>query len=179
MHKRDHINNLSFNESLNKKNINNRIDKGYGMGFNYLRLGEYFNDVRNYLDNFDNVKIYLYQDFIKNPNSVINDLKHLLSIQSNKTPDFHKKYNVSGSPKNIVSRFISNFIYRPNYIKNIFKHIFPEKIRYNIKMYLGQKLFTNTKMTISDREKLNIYYRDDIDKLSGLLNRDLSSWYTN
>ena len=85
-------------------------------------------------------------------------------------------YNASGIPKNNISRFISNYIFKPNKVKLYLKNILPSTIRYNIKTWLSGKLFQ--KQVLSDRYKLHLkkLFINDILNLSKLINRDLSHW---
>ena len=177
MHVRENMHDdLSFKKSIDKTVIQNRLKKGWGSGFDYIRLGCYYKDVKNFIEVFPNIKIFIYDDFISEPSIVINEIKNFLDIHDNRLPDFSKKYNVSGLPKNIISQFLAYLIYKPNIIKYFIKFVFSRKIRYQFKMYLGQKLFSKKEMDNRCKQELLKFFKNDILALSKLLHKDLSIW---
>ena len=44
------------------------------ISFDYLRLGEYYDDVNSYKTPFNNLKLYLYDDFLDKPKLIMNDI---------------------------------------------------------------------------------------------------------
>ena len=176
MHKRDNLNDLTFFQSIDVDIVASRLKLGWSDSFDYLRLGEYYDDVNNYKTTFNNLKLYLYDDFLDKPKLIMNDIKKFLSIDSEDMPNLAKRYNVSGTPKNFIARYLSQIIFSDNFLKNILKLIFPKKIRYNIKMFVGQILFKQNNIPNKERKFLSDYYKLDISKLSKLINKDLSIW---
>ena len=64
MHKRDNLNDLTFFQSIDVDIVASRLKLGWSDSFDYLRLGEYYDDVNNYKTTFYNLKLYLYDDFL-------------------------------------------------------------------------------------------------------------------
>ena len=176
MHSQYMSNNLSFSESINDDVIKIRMEKGWGKRYDYISLGKYFDDVKNYIMNFSNIKFFFYDDFLKDPEYVFRELKYFLNIKSSHMPSLNKRYNMSGEPKNIVYKWLSNFIYKPNIIKDKLKFLIPRLVRHDLRVFIGQYLFYNKKIPENEKRLLRSIYDKDIKKLSVLLNKDLSSW---
>ena len=176
MHLQDMTNSLSFHESINNIIVKSRMEKGWGKRYDYISLGKYSDDVKNYTTNFSNVKIFLYDDFIKEPENIFVELKRFLGIESSYTPSLNRKYNVSGIPKNRFYKVISDFIYKPNIIKEKFKFLIPRLMRYDLRVFIGQFLFSKNKMPVEEKLLLCRLYAKDIKDLAKLLDKDLSSW---
>jgi hypothetical protein len=150
----------------------------------YIRNGYYTDSVKAYLDNFTNVKIYLFDDLKNNINMVINDLLVFLCVDSNFQADTGKKHNISGVPKNKIIQHLLNkpYLYRSliPLIRPIYKTILSEKMRYqtipNIISGLKKRNINKTMMRSETRQKLKIIYKKEIMDLQVLLDRDLSHW---
>ena len=108
---------LIFEKALEveKERINNK----------YITLAHsiryfFYHQVKAYLDNFDQVKIHLFDDLKKDKIGLVKDIFKFLGVDPSFTPDMSVKYNVSGVPKN---KFIHKFLMQPNTLKNIIKPI--------------------------------------------------------
>lgn len=153
-----------------------RISKKYITLAHSIRFF-FYHHVKAYLDNFDQVKIYLFDDLKKDTLGLVKDIYKFLGVDPSFTSDVSTKYNVSGIPKN---KFIHKFLIKPNILKSVVKPIaktlIPQgewrKIVEKIKMKNLQK----PQMKPETREYLKDLYRDDILKLQILIKRDLSSW---
>jgi len=153
-----------------------RINKKYITLAHSIRYF-YYHQIKAYLDNFDQVKIHLFDDLKKDNIGLAKDIYKFLGVDPSFTSDMSIKYNVSGIPKN---KFIHKFLIKPNILKSIVKPIaktlIPQgewrKIIEKIKMKNLQK----TQMKPKTRKYLKNLYRDDILKLQNLIKRDLSSW---
>ena len=174
-HIRDGWENITFEKALALEE--KRISEKWGWSYHYYNTGLYFDQVKNYIENFKNIKILLYED-LKQPDK-INEIFTFLNTEKKDT-NLNKKYNVSGKPK---FRFIHDFINK----KNLFKTL----IIYTLKPILSAKLKDKAinlldkiknknlvRLEIEDKTKKYLIesYKSEIIKLSKLIDRDLTGW---
>lgn len=150
-----------------------KTPKGWGQSYLYLEMGFYFNQVKRYLDLFPTgqVKIYLYDDFLKDPVSIMKDLFRFIGVNENVALNYQEKYNEAREPLN--SRLL--FILSHTGIKNKIFSAVPSPLKKRIKalFYSNSKVMPMKK---EDREYLNLLFHDDILQLESLIQCDLKRW---
>lgn len=146
---------------------------GWGANHQYLYIGKYYNQVKNYLEVFpkEQVKVLLYDDFLTNPQKVLSEMFSFLGVSNDLIIDSKQKYNESG-----LSRFPRiNYFLNQTGILQYAKQILPYSWRGFIKtLFYTQKNLP--KLEKNDRKWLIEYYREDILALQKLINKDLSAW---
>jgi hypothetical protein len=145
-----------------------RICNNWHPYFHYKHRGFYYKQLKKYYDLFkkNQIRIYLYKDWSKDPINILKDIFEFLGVENNFVPNVSKKYN----PKKI------NIFLKSNLITNIIKY-FPERFRRIVftllyKINIGKKPQLLQKV----RNQLIEEYRADILKLEKLINQDLSHW---
>lgn len=149
--------------------------KGWGANHQYLSIGLYYEQVKRYLDLFprEQVLICWYDDYRKDPGSVIRSMYRFLGVDEDFRPDTSEKLNTAGVP-----RFGKlNYWLNQSGLISWAKRRLPRNLRGPFKkwMYSGD---SSDIPVMSDRERAELvaYYQDDIRKLSELTGRDLSAW---
>ena len=172
MKRRDLKENLSFSEAIAEES--NRIKQNYHFDYFYTNRGLYYNQVKDYLDNFSSVKIVLFEEFKKDSNKILNEITEFLELPEFDFKKINNK-NVSGLPK---SKGITNFINNSPRFFSLSKRLIPDKLGKNVLNYIRNKnLKKGESINLKDRETLMHFYKNDINKLEKLINRDLSNWY--
>jgi hypothetical protein len=143
----------------------------------YKDAGNYYRQVKSYIDNFKLVKIVLYDHLRTDNIALIKDIYRFLEVSDRFVPNFNKQYNVSYIPKSI---FLNNFFVKPNTFKKNLKPIvdfvFPPHKRKKIITELKTFNEANYQMNPKTREVLIEAFREDIIMLQTLINMDLSHW---
>lgn len=144
--------------------------------FFYKELGLYDKQLKHYYSIFnrENIKTFLFDDLITAPNNVYNEICSFINVDPSFTPDFGKKYNVSGVPKN---KTLHEIYLKFRYNKSFFKHIKP-LVPDRLKNIIMKKNLQKIPMTIEDRQHLTCYYKNSIIHLQDIIRRDLSGWLT-
>jgi len=177
---RDGYEKLSFYEALQNEKVRNT--KNYWWGYQYSKGGLYYDAVRKYLQEFENVQIIVFDDLVENTKKVYRQILEFLCVDKMFVPkNIFDKYNVSGVPR---SHFVDDVLQRPqkylsNQIWEIFKLITPKYYRRKLKRKI---LHSNYKQGIKDAKSIGIlkeFYEEDIYKLSNLLKKDLTYWISN
>ena len=169
---RDNREKLSFEEALLAENT--RIQKRYDMMWHYKSVSFYYKQVKAFISNFSDVKVLIFEDFIKNPKLILDDVFDFLKVSKLDFIDTSIKYSKSGVPKNKIisivlgrNNFFSSFI-RSSLLKILGRSILEKISPLFLKKY--KDLDHETK------EKLLESFKDDIQNLQSLINKDLKSW---
>ena len=141
--------------------------------FYYKLLKPYFNLFKK-----EKIRIYLYDDFCKDPIHILQDIFNFVGVNNAFVPDISEKFQVKAMPKSKTGAYLLN-IKNPirSSIAFIFKLFIPFKTRQAVRKFLIKINLTKAPLLPrSLRKKLIDIYRDDVLKLEELIDRDLSMW---
>ena len=167
--------NNSFEESLEIETGRMESEENLTPMVMYKEMGMYYEMVKAYKESFKNVHIIFYEDFRDNIESDMNKIYNFLEISNNIKIDFITKHNVGG--KIWKYEKMKHVFMKNNPIKSILKSVLPKKFRKGIRSHLVN-VSTNKVVPIKEetRKYLNNYFKQDVEKLSELLNKDLQHW---
>jgi len=164
----------SFSESI--KIEQDRIKDNWSPLYHYIQKGYYSVQLQRYYDLFpkENIKIYLFEEIVKNPKETLKDIFKFLNVEENIKIDTSKKSNVSGTPKGILGFILKKMRYYnmmpkfaisdylPTFVVNLlFKSVYKET----------EKLDPVFRKELTDK-----FYKEEILKLEKLIDRDLRDW---
>lgn len=169
--KRDNRESLTFEEGLSLEK--ERMAKNWIWAWQYKNSGLYFKQVKSYLDNFENVKVIVFEDFKNDAPKVLKEICDFLEIDSGFEFDTSYKYNVSGDPK-------SQLLYQLETSRgliNVIKKFVPAKLVQKIKKnWTGEKQMIKPEISANTKNELIDFFKGDILKLEKLIQKDLSNW---
>ncbi len=147
--------------------------KGWGVSHLYLEVGNYYAQVKNYYDQFpvEQIKVILYDDYKKDPKAAMKDLFSFLQINPDFEIDMSRRYNEAGMPRFGKMNYWLTQIGVYGLVKRIFSSGLKEKLKSLI--YTKENIPT---ITPAEKKYLRDYYREDVQQLASLINRDLSGW---
>jgi len=148
--------------------------KGWGISHLYLEVGNYYEQVKRYYDLFpvEQIKVLFYDDYKRNPTAVMQDLFRFLGVDPTFEPDMSQRYNEAGMP-----RFGKlNYWLTQIGVYGLVKRLFSSRLKEKLKSIIYTKKDIPT-ITEAEKRWLIDYYRKDIEQLSSLLQKDLSSWF--
>ncbi len=171
---RDGREELSFENAL--KHEKKRMEENYSFDYFYSHRGLYYEQVKNYLENFNFVKVILFEDFKFNFEKTMMDICNFLGVDKNF--EFIRKHNFNSSS---FPRFgtLGKMITVESKIKFKLLRLIPEETRLGIKEHFNRwNMSTKFPLPISAATKvyLHEYYKEDIAKLQTLTGIDLSMW---
>ena len=165
----------SFEEALTIEEGRLENDNNLTPMVMYKDMGLYYKMVKAYLDAFEHVHIILYDDFRDKTDEVLDNVYHFLAIDKNQIVDSVGKHNVGG--KKWKSKKLKQIFMKSNIIKWILKLILPKQVRKVVREKLvNLSMQTVVPMQFNTRRMLNEFFKDDVEKLSELLNKDLTHW---
>ena len=138
----------------------------------FLEFGNYFEQVRRYLDHFpsEQIQISLYEDVCADRRMWFANVLEFLNVDKSFVPE---EVEVPSQPH--VPYFIGLSHALPiREIKRAIGRVIPKRFKKFAKRAISRKELP--KLRAEDRATLVEYYREDILKLQGLIGRDLSAW---
>ena len=141
----------------------------------YKELGLYYKQVKSYLEQLKNVHIIIYDDYKKDFQKEMNKVFDFLEIENTKINDV-ERHMVGGWQWE--DEKIKKLMMKKNLLKSFLKIIFPFKsLRQKIRQQIQNRKTVKVKEVSSeDKKMLQDFYREDVQQLSKLLNRDLNHW---
>ena len=166
---------LSFEEALKVEPV--RIHEGWNSDFFYLDRGFYYKQVKAYMAAFPNIRVYLFDDLLKDADSLLDDMLDFLELPKKSSININDTYNFSGRPK---YSWINQLILADSTPKRLLKSWLPRRTRNRLFERIKNRVYRfnleKESMNPATRAHLSETFRQDIDNLSGLIDRDLSAW---
>ena len=143
-----------------------------------IDMGIYTDKIKRFLDVFgqNQVKILIFEEWIKNVNETIQDLLNFLEVDYQITNDFDNSIKNKYYETKIAGGTLGKQILSSGSTVNIIKKIIPKSGKHWLKHKLIEK-DTNTskpKMELGERAFLKNFYKDDVKNLEILLGGKLS-----
>ena len=165
---------MDYRLGLTSNSFEEEFDKKETLNFQqYFLLGNYFHQVKRYLNIFgkENIHIIWYSDFKENTANELNKVISFLGLNTDFKLDFNKIHNSFSMPKNNFIRKIYSIVW----LRKTLSFLLPANFLIYIKTVLFNK---GNKPRLSDRirELLRKYYLPDIERLEELLSVNLSQW---
>lgn len=141
----------------------------------HVREGFYYRRMKRYFDAFekDRIKIYLFEEFRRNPADLVRDLCGFLEVDTEFAPDTTVRHNPANVPKNAA---LNRILYHPAVIRGV-KTVLPARLQATAKRLRQRNLSPAPTFPADLRAELLDLYREDILRLEELIGRDLSSWF--
>lgn len=166
--KRDLIEPLDFEEAIKPEVIRWRLENNWSIFYDYIGFGMYYEQINAYINNFPQVKIFLYDDLKNKTEQLLKEVFIFLNVDKDFIPSNIKKiYNQSGIIRwQALSPIYKIIIDNKSLLKRSVKLILPRKIRVNLKEMIIYKIFLKKKTLPPDiREKLSDIYKEEMLKL--------------
>jgi len=139
----------------------------------YIELGKYYNQISNYkrLFNDKNILIIDYEDFKNKTSLSVTTVFDFLQIDTSFMPNLDLNHNTFRKPKfTFIEKLYSN-----HSIRCIINKLISSKF----KNYINQIVFDKEDKPILShdlRVRLKSIFKNDVNKLSDMLNKDFSKW---
>jgi len=169
------IENLSFKDSLDQED--GRLEKDVTLTpmVMYKDMGLYYNMVKAYKVEFKDVHVILFDDFKENSDKVMRNVFKFLDVKTEVKINSAVQHNVGG--KKWKNKWLRQLFYNDSFLKIIYQNIIPKKV----KLMIQEKLVFLSTNAIKPMNKkvyndLLLFFREDINKLSQLLEINLDKW---
>lgn len=164
----------SFEDVIEKEPLDPLTDLPWNPDeLKYVRKGMYYAHLSRFYNLFDEsqIAVFLYEDWRKNQAETLRRIYAALGVDEGFQPDLNIEHNVGGVPKN---QFVYNLVFGSKRLKQVAKAVVPTK---HLKKVRGAFLDrSKDALTPQTAHRLAEIYRDDVEALQKLINRDLSHW---
>ena len=152
-----------------------RIAEGWYYFWYYRDRGFYGRDLGRYYQRFDpdRIRVYLYEDFSRDPFVVLADIFRFLGVAAGFRPDVAARHNPSGRAR---SARLQRFLSRRHPLKEAAKALVPERLGHRLISLLQPANLASDALRPETRAWLVDGYREDSRRLETLIGRDLSAW---
>ena len=152
-----------------------RIKDNWGFLWQYKSLSLYSKALETYFDYFDpqQIRVYLYEEFNRNPQQVLQDIFSFLQVDDKFIPDVLPRYNISGIPKN---KTLYSFLSKENRLKTLSRVLIPDKLRKQIAYHITRNNLIRKKLDPKQKRELGKMFKDDLIKTQTMMSQDLSAW---
>jgi hypothetical protein len=149
-------------------------DTTIGPLYPFLEHGRYYDQVKRYFDLFprENIHILWYEQDWRQPRLLLGNIFRFLGIDSRFEVDLTRRLREGRVPRSIANYSLL----KRSGIGHQIKRAIPQPVWRRLKNLLFKQAPSAAAMDPRDRSRLQDYYRDDIGRLSLLVDRDLSSW---
>lgn len=168
---------LSYSEALLEED--NRINNNWASIFAYKKQSEYYEQVKAYIENFDNVHIVLMNELQSTPEQVMYKLFEFLDIEPIDI-EVNEIFNPTGIPKN---RILHDFLNQSSILKDIVSKVAsPFVSQAKLQEYARKMRQKNISGRLKNDDKeiearLHKELDPQIKLLEKLINKDLRNWY--
>lgn len=153
-----------------------RIRERYFPSFHYRAMGRYGEQLARYFERFDRdrILVVLHEELQRAPVKTSQRVQGFLGVDPAFVPDTSLQLNASGLPR---SRWLHDFIVRPSAFKTAAARFVPASVRLSLASRLQRaNLDRAPRLDPNVRAELLQEFAPDLDRLRGLLDRDLSAW---
>ena len=153
-----------------------RIARGLGALWCYRSMGFYAEQLARYLTLFpgEQIKIFLYEDWRREPQQVVAELFRFLGVDDRFVPDMSVEHRMGGVPRSGGLRRAME--HRTSFTRRLGRALVPVSLRPRIEWLLDRWNSLRPPMSPEVRRELTAIYRADIVALERLIDRDLSRW---
>lgn len=153
-----------------------RIRDEWGWDWHYVNIGLYSDQIRRFYSLFDKeqLKIFLYDDFQRDPGAVVKEICRFVGVDDNFAPDMSKKGKVAYLPKNLA---FDRWLNRDNWSRRLLEKPMSWRVRSKYKSVL-MALNSKPVPKLDARIKLELEktFYQEVQNLEDLLGRKIP-WY--
>jgi hypothetical protein len=167
-------------EGATRKSFREQIELGlrcrgerFSVLWPFLELGEYTQQISRFLNAFPTSQIHIcyFEQLERAPTQLLQDLFAFLEVDPTFVPNVAERHNQPRVPKMTTATY---FLKKWGLWRRL-RNLAPAQLGPGMRS-LVMRSRDSMKMNPADRAFLADYYRPEVERLSALLNRDLSAW---
>ncbi|MBJ18179.1 MAG: sulfotransferase [Deltaproteobacteria bacterium] len=162
----------SFAEALDDED--RRLRDNWGSGL-YCDMGYYGRQLTPYFDRFPRkqIRVYLYEDYLADPDALMADLFRFIGVDETVKLDMSVRHNVAGIIKNPIYRYLWT---QTHGIRDLVRPLIPLRMRSVASDFFMNRDAIRPSFPENIRARLAEQFREDIERLEVMIDRDLSHW---
>lgn len=169
--RRDGREKLSFERALSSEPA--RMDAGWDWMWAYVGGSMYWRPLREFLEQFSDVNIVLFEDLAGDPIKTTREVYRFLGVADSFEPRTGTAYSRGGEPKNAIFKWILSRDNSAAYqLRKTIQALLPRPALEAV----TQRAIQQRQMDKDVEAALNKQFKSEIDRLEELTNFDLSGW---
>jgi len=159
---------LAHDRTVHLEKLSGR-QRMYRQAIGYIHRGLYHDPTKRYLDLFgrDRTRVFLFEDMVRDPQSLYSDACRFLGVSPRFTPTFTVE-NRSRFPRSATLQWLFG-----RFSRHVPPARLPIRALRRVNVWLGGR---GERLSREVRTRLVGEFRQDIERLSELINRDLGMW---
>ena len=148
-----------------------RIAAGWGWDWHYASVSRYSEQIKRYLDIFDEsqLAIYFYDDFVKDPVAVYQSICRHIGVDDTFVPDMSERGKVASYPRN---KALGRWLSWPSRTRTLFRRMVPVGLANFVLSNLESwNAIPAPKLDNKTRNDIGLMFRDDLIELEAILGR--------
>ena len=140
----------------------------------WMRIGRYYDQLLRYFEAFPRTQIhvFLFDDFKRNPERVVQDIYGFLGVDPAFVPDFATPHNVGGMPASrLVEGLLTNRV-----LRSAVEPWIPKRAASWVRRLRTKNMRQAPPLPAALRQELTQHFRADIAHTSELIGRSLDLW---
>ena len=170
--------NLDFEQALASES--DRILNGFNSFWHYKGHSMYGKQVEAFFQNFDNVKLVFFEDFISDIENTVKDIYTFLDVDSSFTTSDYlvNKKNTGQAKSKLFNQFMVN-VKKIKGVKKIAYSIFGERrVKHFNELILRANLSKKkVKLDVKLRDQLNQFFKQDVEYLKKVVPNQKIDWF--
>lgn len=162
---------LSLRDALESEK--DRIKAGWGWDWHYSGLGQYAKQLKRYFEIFskEQLKIFLYEDFVKDPTAVIKETCQHIGVDDSFKADMKSRGKVAYRGRNLA---LDRWLHWPNRSRHYFQKLAPNCVANAVISRLRRwNAAPVPKLSEAEKDDFSAYFADDHRELESLLDRQI------
>src|SRR5208282_3675218 len=99
--------------------------------YDYIGHGMYYKQVKAFIDNFPNVRVFIYENFRADNMGVIKEIFQFLKVDDSFVPKMEVRYNVSGRVR--IQWLYDYVFFKKSILKDLLKPFIPYELETRIR----------------------------------------------
>lgn len=163
------VEDLSFEDAIKEEKI--RMQKKFNPLFYHVARGLYYEGVKRFIDTFgkENVLILEFNEIISNSYKTYSNICEFLQIEPHPI-NTNLVHNRSGI---IRSNYFQKYVIGNSFFARYINRFIPTSLKTQVKNWNLKKY---PKLSESDKARLFLFFKEDIEKLESLLSKSLNSF---
>jgi len=143
--------------------------------WHYIEMGFYAQHLSRYFQYFkpEQFLIIPYETYKAHRAHTLQTIFRFLQVNEHVPVNFDLTFNTSGVPRN---QLIDTLLNRPNPLRTYLRKLLPASLRQQLRRKISERNKIRPPMSSRAREQLRGIYREDVHKLSEMLNQDFTHW---
>jgi len=166
---------LTFDEAIRTEKLRYENNKKLTPMINYKSMGLYYKMVKAYLDNFNCVKLIFFEDFKLNPLNSVKECFEFLNLNTNVEINVSQRFN-SGGKRWLNNKYKWIYNSKKYFLKPLKYFVSFEKRKKINTWFFNRFTFENNQISKKNKKYLINYFKEDVNRLSLLINKDLDHW---